>query len=65
MSTTFDESELTLANEEFHLNKNTFTVPIVCGCRDLGEASRRIAEDLPCFVQKVNQVENRMQERGW
>ncbi|MGG1368123.1 pyridoxal 5'-phosphate synthase lyase subunit PdxS [Priestia megaterium] len=40
-----DESEvLTPADEEFHLNKNTFTVPFVCGCRDLGEASRRIAE---------------------
>ncbi|MGR6342317.1 pyridoxal 5'-phosphate synthase lyase subunit PdxS [Priestia megaterium] len=40
-----DESEvLTPADEEFHLNKNTFTIPFVCGCRDLGEASRRIAE---------------------
>ena len=40
-----DESEvLTPADEEFHLNKNTFTVPFVCGCRNLGEASRRIAE---------------------
>src|SRR6478736_5596229 len=40
-----DESEvLTPADEEFHLNKSTFTVPFVCGCRDLGEASRRIAE---------------------
>ncbi|MED4267398.1 pyridoxal 5'-phosphate synthase lyase subunit PdxS [Priestia megaterium] len=40
-----DESEvLTPADEEFHLNKNMFTVPFVCGCRDLGEASRRIAE---------------------
>ncbi|MGG0471424.1 pyridoxal 5'-phosphate synthase lyase subunit PdxS [Priestia aryabhattai] len=40
-----DESEvLTPADEEFHLNKNTFTVPFVCGCRDLGEASRRITE---------------------
>ncbi|MBA9041839.1 pyridoxal 5'-phosphate synthase pdxS subunit [Bacillus aryabhattai] len=40
-----DESEvLTPADEEFHLNKNTFTAPFVCGCRDLGEASRRIAE---------------------
>lgn len=40
-----DESEvLTPADEEFHLNKNEFTVPFVCGCRDLGEATRRIAE---------------------
>ncbi|MHC0039611.1 pyridoxal 5'-phosphate synthase lyase subunit PdxS [Pseudoneobacillus sp. C159] len=40
-----DESEvLTPADEEFHLNKNAFTVPFVCGCRDLGEAARRIGE---------------------
>lgn len=40
-----DESEvLTPADEEFHLNKKPFSVPFVCGCRDLGEASRRIAE---------------------
>jgi pyridoxal 5'-phosphate synthase pdxS subunit len=40
-----DESEvLTPADEEYHLNKNDFTVPFVCGCRDLGEAARRIGE---------------------
>ncbi|MDP9726017.1 MULTISPECIES: pyridoxal 5'-phosphate synthase lyase subunit PdxS [Priestia] len=40
-----DESEvLTPADEEFHLNKSAFTVPFVCGCRDLGEAARRIGE---------------------
>jgi len=40
-----DESEvLTPADEEFHLNKNEYTVPFVCGCRDLGEAARRIGE---------------------
>lgn len=40
-----DESEvLTPADEEFHLNKKDFTVPFVCGCRDLGEAARRIGE---------------------
>ncbi|GHV53961.1 pyridoxal 5'-phosphate synthase subunit PdxS [Deltaproteobacteria bacterium] len=40
-----DESEvLTPADEEFHLAKETFTVPFVCGCRDLGEALRRIGE---------------------
>ncbi|MGM0878953.1 MAG: pyridoxal 5'-phosphate synthase lyase subunit PdxS [Bacillota bacterium] len=40
-----DESEvLTPADEEFHLNKSTFTTPFVCGCRDLGEAARRIGE---------------------
>ncbi|WP_066051045.1 pyridoxal 5'-phosphate synthase lyase subunit PdxS [Robertmurraya korlensis] len=40
-----DESEvLTPADEEYHLNKNAYTVPFVCGCRDLGEAARRIGE---------------------
>ncbi|TFD96280.1 MULTISPECIES: pyridoxal 5'-phosphate synthase lyase subunit PdxS [Jeotgalibacillus] len=40
-----DESEvLTPADEEFHLLKSDFTVPFVCGCRDLGEAARRIGE---------------------
>ncbi len=40
-----DESEvLTPADEEFHLRKSEFTVPFVCGCKDLGEAARRIGE---------------------
>ena len=40
-----DESEvLTPADEEFHLPKSAFTVPFVCGCRDLGEGLRRIGE---------------------
>ena len=40
-----DESEvLTPADEENHIDKHPFTVPFVCGCRDLGEALRRIAE---------------------
>src|SRR5213082_1284210 len=40
-----DESEvLTPADEEHHINKHPFKVPFVCGCRDLGEALRRIAE---------------------
>ncbi|WP_405027719.1 pyridoxal 5'-phosphate synthase lyase subunit PdxS [Lentibacillus songyuanensis] len=40
-----DESEvLTPADEEFHILKSDFTVPFVCGCRDLGEAVRRIGE---------------------
>jgi len=40
-----DESEvLTPADEEHHINKSKFTVPFVCGCRDLGEALRRISE---------------------
>ncbi len=40
-----DESEvLTPADEEHHINKWDFKVPFVCGCRNLGEALRRIAE---------------------
>lgn len=40
-----DESEvLTPADEEHHINKHEFTIPFVCGCRNLGEALRRIGE---------------------
>jgi pyridoxal 5'-phosphate synthase pdxS subunit len=40
-----DESEvLTPADEHYHINKQEFQVPFVCGCRDLGEALRRIGE---------------------
>ncbi len=40
-----DESEvLTPADENFHIDKHQFNVPFVCGCRDLGEALRRIGE---------------------
>ena len=40
-----DESEvLTPADDVHHINKHNFRVPFVCGCRDLGEALRRIAE---------------------
>jgi pyridoxal 5'-phosphate synthase pdxS subunit len=40
-----DESEvLTMADEDNHVNKNNFTIPFVCGCRNLGEALRRVAE---------------------
>lgn len=40
-----DESEvLTPADDRFHVNKRSFKVPFVCGCRDLGEALRRIGE---------------------
>jgi len=40
-----DESEvLTPADEENHINKHKFKVPFVCGCRNLGEALRRISE---------------------
>merc|ERR1719281_521267 len=40
-----DESEvLTAADEVHHINKSKFTVPFVCGAKDLGEALRRIGE---------------------
>ncbi|MGI8587579.1 MAG: pyridoxal 5'-phosphate synthase lyase subunit PdxS [Chloroflexia bacterium] len=40
-----DESEvLTPADEQYHINKHDFRVPFVCGCRNLGEALRRIGE---------------------
>ena len=40
-----DESEvLSPANDKYHINKNDFKVPFVCGAKDLGEALRRINE---------------------
>lgn len=40
-----DESEvLTAADDESHIDKHSFEVPFVCGCRNLGEALRRIGE---------------------
>jgi pyridoxal 5'-phosphate synthase pdxS subunit len=40
-----DESEvLTMADDTHHIDKTVFSVPFVCGCRNLGEALRRIAE---------------------
>ncbi|WP_420329222.1 pyridoxal 5'-phosphate synthase lyase subunit PdxS [Nosocomiicoccus massiliensis] len=40
-----DESEvLTPADEEYHLDKWTYDTPFVCGCRNLGEAARRLGE---------------------
>ena len=40
-----DESEvLTPADEAYHINKHDFKVPFVCGCRNLGEALRRVGE---------------------
>jgi pyridoxal 5'-phosphate synthase pdxS subunit len=40
-----DESEvLTPADPTDHLNKHDFSVPFVCGCKNLGEALRRISE---------------------
>src|SRR6476620_9113698 len=40
-----DESEvLTPADDSYHIDKQAFGIPFVCGCRDLGEALRRIGE---------------------
>lgn len=40
-----DESEvLTPADEMYHINKHNFKIPFVCGCRNLGEALRRVGE---------------------
>ncbi len=40
-----DESEvLTPADDQYHIDKKPFTIPFVCGARDLGEALRRISE---------------------
>lgn len=40
-----DESEvLTPVDEQYHIDKHAFTIPFVCGARDLGEALRRIGE---------------------
>jgi len=46
-----DESEvLTIADEENHIDKTTFAIPFVCGCRNLGEALRRISEGA-CMIR--------------
>ena len=48
-----DESEvLTPADEEFHIDKTAFRTPFVCGCRNLGEALRRIAEGVSMIRTK-------------
>ena len=52
-----DESEvLTPADEHFHVDKFAFQVPFVCGCRDLGEALRRIGEGAAMIRTKVEAV---------
>ena len=35
---------LTPADDQHHISKHAFKVPFVCGCKDLGEALRRISE---------------------
>jgi len=50
-----DESEvLTCADETFHIDKTQFTIPFVCGAKDLGEALRRIAEGAAMIRLKGN-----------
>lgn len=44
---------LTPADEENHINKHNFKVPFVCGCRNLGEALRRISEGAAMIRTKV------------
>ena len=49
-----DESEvLTPADDEYHINKQDFKVPFVCGAKNLGEALRRIGEGAALIRSKV------------
>ncbi len=67
-----DESEvLTPADEVHHVNKTKFTIPFVCGCRNLGEALRRISEGASMIRTKgeagtgnVVQFKNRFARRA-
>lgn len=50
-----DESEvLTAADEQYHIDKRAFSIPFVCGAKDLGEALRRIAEGASMIRVKGN-----------
>lgn len=72
-----DESEvLTPADEKFHINKHDFKVPFVCGCRNLGEALRRIGEGASMIrtkgepgtgdvVEAVRHIRQVMSELRW
>ena len=52
-----DESEvLTPADDEFHIDKRDFKAPFVCGCRDLGEALRRIGEGAAMIRTKGEEI---------
>ncbi len=52
-----DESEvLTPADEQYHINKHDFNVPFVCGCRNLGEALRRIGEGAAMIRTKARRA---------
>ena len=49
-----DESEvLTPADNANHIDKAKFRIPFVCGCRDLGEALRRVSEGAAMIRTKV------------
>ena len=59
-----DESEvLTPADEAYHIDKHDFKVPFVCGCRDLGEALRRIAEGA-AMIRTKGEAGHRQHRRG-
>ena len=59
-----DESEvLTPADEEHHIDKWAFTVPFVCGARNLGEALRRIAEGA-AMIRTKGEAGHRQRRRG-
>ena len=45
---------LTPADDCHHINKHNFKVPFVCGCRDLGEALRRVSEGAAMIRTKVS-----------
>ena len=49
----FPVQVLTPADDIHHINKHSFKVPFVCGCRDLGEALRRVAEGAAMIRTKV------------
>jgi pyridoxal 5'-phosphate synthase pdxS subunit len=72
-----DESEvLTPADEDHHIDKWAFTVPFVCGARDLGEALRRLAEGAAMIrtkgeagtgnvVEAVRHQRTMLRQTGW
>lgn len=61
-----DESEvLTPADEAHHIDKHAFKVPFVCGCRDLGEALRRIAEGAAMMRTKGEAGTGNIVEAVW
>lgn len=49
---------LTPADDAHHINKHNFQAPFVCGCRDLGEALRRVAEGAAMIRTKVQPLLN-------